>query len=337
MSANSSSPTPTAMALFGRYWFLVGLLVVIPGGLLAGWQLETSLREWFVRITNPDVLTVAILFLMAFSLDSQKLRDSFRAPGPVIVGSVVNMGLLPLLTWPLLFLLTPRDFSWGLMIAAVVPCTLATASVSTRQAKGNDAISLLVTLVTSFGCVLVTPGWLWLTLGMNGTLDLGRIIAKLAWAVVLPTIVGQSLRWIPSAHQLATRQKVRLGIAAQSLVLVVVGRTAVVAGATLAAQANWPSPTELFLVTAASIGLHLLAMLLADRISKACRFTRDDRVATIFSGSQKTLPVGLLLASDPALLSGQLLPFITIPLLIFHAGQLLIDTTVAEHWGANHR
>ncbi len=49
----------------------------------------------------------------------------------------------------------------------ITTCTLATASVSTRQAKGNDAISLLITLATNLVSVFLTPLWLKWTISME--------------------------------------------------------------------------------------------------------------------------------------------------------------------------
>ena len=136
---------------------------------------------------DPAMTTITILFLMSFSLDSSKLRESFRSPGPVIWGTLVNIGILPLIAWPLTSLFSLTDFSLGLMIAAVVPCTLATASVSTRQAHGNDAVSLLVTLLTNLISVILTPLWLKWTISVEADIDPLPVIMNLSINVLLPT------------------------------------------------------------------------------------------------------------------------------------------------------
>jgi sodium/bile acid cotransporter 7 len=127
-----------------KSWFLIALLILLPGGMAWGWSASESWRLATAGRVQPAATTVVILFLMSFSLDGGKLYESCRAPGPVLWGALVNIGLLPLLAWPLSISHGLPDFSLGLMIAAAVPCTLATASVSTRQAGGNDAVSLLV-------------------------------------------------------------------------------------------------------------------------------------------------------------------------------------------------
>ena len=114
-----------------KSWFLISLVILLPLGMGWGWWTSDAWRQSTVGRVDPAMTTITILFLMSFSLDSSKLRESFRSPGPVIWGTLVNIGILPLIAWPLTSLFSLTDFSLGLMIAAVVPCTLATASVST--------------------------------------------------------------------------------------------------------------------------------------------------------------------------------------------------------------
>jgi predicted Na+-dependent transporter len=58
-------------------------------------------------------------------------------------------------------------------------------------------------------------------------------------------------------------------------------------------------------------------------------------IAVAIAGSQKTLPIGLLIATHPdvAAVSG---PFVTFPLLAFHAAQLLLDAAVADWWATSN-
>jgi sodium/bile acid cotransporter 7 len=242
----------------------------------------------------------------------------------------LNIGVLPLLAWPLAQSFSLPDFSLGLMIAAVVPCTLATASVSTRQAGGNDAVSLLVTLLTNLISVVLTPLWLKWTISIEANLDPIPVIVNLAGNVLLPTIVGQLARlWAPLAN-LATRFRLQISTLAQCLVLLIVTKAAVEAGGRLRDQSTWPSGTEFLAVVAACAFVHALVMVIAETGGRWLKIPRFDRIATIFAGSQKTLPVGLLLAAMPAIRGDAPLPFITFPILLFHAVQLMMDTAIAD-------
>lgn len=314
-------------------WFLMGLLVLLPSGLAYGLLATSDWRAAVSECIQPGPMTMAILFLMAFSLDSSRLRDAFRSPLPVVWGTIVNIGLLPLIAWPVAAAFALPDFALGLMIAAVVPCTLATASVSTRQAKGNDAISLLVTLLTNLISVFLTPLWLKWTISMEADIDPRPVIVNLAITVLTPTILGQAARFAPWLGGVAKQYRTTIGIIAQCLVLVIVFKASINAGGELQRQSTWPAGVEFFAITGACAGIHLAAMLIAHLGGRAVGIARDDRVATLFAGSQKTLPVGLLVAAMPAITHGRALPFITFPILIFHASQLLMDSAIADRLG----
>ena len=311
-------------------WFLISLVILLPGGMVWGWLTTEDWRQMTVGRVYPGTTTVIILFLMSFSLNSRRLRDSFRSPGPVIWGTIVNIGILPLLAWPLARYFSLTDFSLGLMIAAVVPCTLATASVSTRQAGGNDAVSLLVTLLTNLFSVILTPLWLKWTIAVEANIDPWPVIVNLAATVLLPTILGQVVRLWPLPDQFATKHLMRISIVAQCLVLLIVTKAAVEAGGRLQSQAVWPTEMDFATLLAACAGLHLVAMLIAELGGRWLKLPKVDRIATVFAGSQKTLPVGLLLAAMPAITGDLSLPFITFPILLFHAVQLMMDTAIAD-------
>ncbi len=316
-----------------KSWFLICLVILLPLGMGWGWWTSDAWRRSTVGRVDPAMTTIAILFLMAFSLDSSKLRDSFRSPSPVIWGTLVNIGILPLIAWPLTSLFSLTDFSLGLMIAAVVPCTLATASVSTRQAHGNDAVSLLVTLLTNLISVVLTPLWLKWTISVEAGIDPLPVILNLSINVLLPTILGQASRYWSVLDRFARQHRSGIGIVAQTLVLLIVTKAAVEAGGRLQSQQVWPSAFDFTLLLGACAGVHLLAMVVAEMGGRLLKLSRADRVATLFAGSQKTLPVGLLLAAMPAITGDLLLPFITFPILLFHAIQLMVDSAIADQLG----
>lgn len=313
-----------------RSWFLLALVTLLPGGMAWGLTTTEAWRQATVGQVQPALTTMLILLLMSFNLDSSRLWESFRSPLPVFWGTVVNIGILPLMAWPLTLCFQLTDFSLGLMIAAAVPCTLATASVSTRQAEGNDAVSLLVTLLSNFISVVLTPLWLKWTISIDAQIDPWPVIASLSVTVLLPTLAGQALRNVPVLRGFADRFRNRISIVAQVLVLLIVLKAAVEAGGRLQSQPEWPAALDMTAVVFACAGLHVLAMIVAEAGGRWLKLSRVDRIATVFAGSQKTLPIGLLLAEMPAITGGLSLPFITLPILLFHACQLLLDTAIAD-------
>jgi sodium/bile acid cotransporter 7 len=76
-------------------------------------------------------------------------------------------------------------------------------------------------------------------------------------------------------------------------------------------------------------------------LSRLLGFERGELIAVVFAGSQKTIPIGLLIATDVAMFGdpnllgpGQGVPFAVFPVLMYHASQLFIDTAVADRFAA---
>jgi sodium/bile acid cotransporter 7 len=324
-----------------KQWFLVALVILIVGGLFIGSSVDAAAVGAIKRLIPPRAITVIVLLLMAFSLDSAHLKTSLRSPKPVLWASLVNLALIPALGWALVPLQWTDDFEIGLMIAASVPCTLAAASVWTRKAGGNDAISLLVTLLTNGICFLVTPFWLSLATRNITELPAREMILDLIVAVLLPTALGQGARQIPRLGEFANRHKFSIGVAAQCFILSMVLGAALDAGSRLQETRASATILGVLVVWGSVIGLHLVALGVAYVGAKRFGFSVGDCAAVAFAASQKTLPVGVLIATsktmfgNPDLLGpGMGVPFAVFPMLMYHASQLFIDTAVAERLAA---
>lgn len=317
-------------AFFRRQWFLVGLAVLIPLGLAlgrtSGGTTEIkSLEQVFG--TAMKFIVFQILFLMSVTLDTRKLVASLRTPGPVLWATAVNAILMPLLTWPLCLLQLKRDFSVGLMIAGSVPCTMAAASVWTRRAGGNDAVSLLVTVLTNALAVLVTPFWMELTVGSRVALSPRHLMSILLVSALLPIVIGQGLRLIRSCAAFADRWKLLLSNIAQGCVLATVFWSAFNAGPQLIPGRNTPTLAAVLLVWVCTMVIHIAGLVLGYQGARTLGMSEENTVAAAFAGSQKTLPIGILVAESVARTD---LPFAVFPMLMFHASQLVIDTFIAD-------
>jgi sodium/bile acid cotransporter 7 len=317
--------------LWKQFWFLLALGGILSSGIAAGYFAPTAFVDTYLTVVRPNITTAVVLFLMAYSLDSSQLRESLRRPGAAVWGSVVNLGLLPLVAAVAARGLTPPDFSLGLIITSVAPCTLATASVFTRRAGGNDAISLLVTLLTNSACVVVTPLWLQALVSRTTELELSAIVRQLVLCVLLPTLLGQ-LALIPRASRAwARRVHRKMSLASQLIVLLIVSVAAMKGGWELRRQAAWPPLSDFGSMAAMCLVVHVVGLAGGWYGGEWLRLSPEDRIATAIAGSQKTLPVGLLIATNPSVVSAAV-PFVTFPLLVFHAIQLVLDTALADAW-----
>ena len=306
-----------------RHWFLVALLGILLIGVLGAPQLEQLTSLQWLR----NGLVAAVLFVMALPLEIRAMWNALLRPGPPLLAVAVNLGLLPLFAW-LVSLGLSREMGLGLLVAATTPSTLASASVWTRRAGGNDAVSILVTIITNSICFVVTPLWLVTMTGQtidNPDLSLVRMTAKLGLLVLVPMAAAQLLRLHSGVAQAATRRKKMLSTLAQCGILSMVLFGAVGTGLQLrAAEMQAVLAWDLVCMLAAVVVVHVAMFWAAVTLARALGFSREDQIAVGFSGSQKTLMVGLLVAVS--------LQITILPMVTYHIMQLIVDTVIADRY-----
>ena len=150
-----------------KRWFLVSLVVVFTMGVvfnepLAGVPEMKQLRSGIVFV---------VLYLMALPLSLKAISSGIQRPKGTVLSIVMNYGFLPMVAYGVSLAINAPQVARGLLVVAVTPCTLASASVWTRKAGGNDSISILVTLLTNLLCFLIAPLWLMFYFGSSEGLD----------------------------------------------------------------------------------------------------------------------------------------------------------------------
>ncbi len=299
--------------------FLISLAVVLA----VGFGFPASLEPWTMHIPRRMIVAV-VLFLMALPLDASSMWMALRRPKAVLLAVLLNVVAVPLVAWPTSLLLR-SDLSIGMMIAASVPSTLASAAVWTRRAGGNDAVAILCTMITNLACFVVAPLWLLAATGQNVELDPPlEMMTKLGVLVVIPIFLGQLLRLYQPCGAWATRNKVSLGVVAQCGILTMVIIGAVSAGQELATGRQTIGPVDWATMIGCVVGVHMVVLFAGHAIGRIVSLPRPDRIAVGFGGSQKTLMIGLHIATT------YYTGLAMLPMITYHISQLLLDTLVAD-------
>lgn len=267
-------------------------------------------------------IVATVLFLMALPVDARAMWQVLRRPWAPLLATVINFGLLPLFAWVISLGLHP-ELGLGLLIAATTPCTLASAAVWTRRAGGNDSVAILVTLITNALCFLITPAWLMLMIQKDSSIPVGDLVWKLGLLVVLPMTLAQLIRLRGPVAVWATRRKIPLGVIAQCGILSMIFLGSIKTGQILIdADREAIGLADYALMLVAVLGVHLVMLFLGLAIARLLCFPRADQIAVGISGSQKTLMVGLN--------NGMELGITILPMVIYHVGQLVLDTLIAD-------
>lgn len=267
-----------------RQWFLYTLLTLIPAGMFLG-QIP-AFEQQISGVVNTQVVVFFTLYCMSSTLRLGQWTRSLSKPAGVLLATLINSFLMPLAAWGLFACFSQSPLSAGILIAGIVPCTLASAAVWTRRAEGNDAIPLIVTLLTNGLCFLLIPWWLWMTLGQMVPVESGKLMSALLITAVLPMFLGQLSRLIPALQRRIDRNQTLIGVLAQLGVLFMVWVGALKTGPVLSRSASAISPAMFFGVFFACVLLHVMGLILGWFLSRLANF-RADAIGVMFSGSQK--------------------------------------------------
>ncbi len=305
-------------------WFLIALAICFVAGYVAAESLQPVLKQSSLR----GAIVFSVMWAMGVTLKADTIRSSLARPLPALLAIGINIAVVPLICLPLAWLLPERLFG-GLFVVSIVPCTLASASVWTRKAGGDDSIAMMTTVVTNLACVIVVPLGVSLVLAESAHVSGQEQMQKLATLVVAPLILAQLTRRLGLASW-GDRNKLRLSFFGQLgiLTMVVMGAAA---GAGKVRETVGADPATTGLLAAAgtlvaAVSVHVASLCLGIVLARRLGSDRASQIAVGIAGSQKTLMVGLQIAIDCGVS--------VVPMLIYHLSQLVIDTLVAERWKA---
>jgi sodium/bile acid cotransporter 7 len=312
-----------------QHWFLVALGVCFTVGYVGADQLQPVTELPYLR----SGIVFVVMWMMGVTLQAGTIRRSFTRPLPALLAIAINIAIVPLLCLPTMWLLSGKLFG-GLFVASIVPCTLASASVWTRKANGDDSIAMMTTVVTNLACVVVVPVGILLVLSQSTSIDVADQVQKLSLIVVLPMLIAQAMRGL-GWDAWADRNKLRIAFFSQLGILSMVVFGAVASAKVLhVAAGSAPPPTtsgllnregvQLAILILAAAAIHTAALGFGIVAARLIRLDRARQIAIGIAGSQKTLMIGLQIAIDCGVS--------VIPMLIYHLSQLVIDTLIADRW-----
>lgn len=249
------------------------------------------------------VLPAAIAVIM-WSLGLTLTREDFRrvlvAPRGVAIG-MLNLALIsPLLAFAMAELFDlPPELAVGLVLLGASPGGMM-ANMLTHLSRGDTALSVTMTAISSIGAAITVPLFLELStrhFGATGIGDVGMlgIVVRVFSITVIPVAIGMEMR--RRRPELIDSIYPRVRRIALSLFGIVV------AGAIVS---EYDTVAENFAdVAGAALALNLAAMGLSFAISKLARL--DDRQATAIAlelgihNSALAIAVGADLATDLAI------------------------------------
>ena len=143
-----------------------------------------------------NYLLGVVMFGMGLTLNLQDFRIVFSRPKDVITGCLSQFTVMPLLAWALSRLFS-LDEALALGVVLVGCCPGGTASnVITYMAKGDLALSVGMTGVSTLLAPLLTPLLTWALAGKSIQVNVASMFLSILWVVILPIAVGLVVKWL---------------------------------------------------------------------------------------------------------------------------------------------
>ena len=177
---------------------------------------------------KPQWATVAVFALTGVSLRLADVRAALNAKRAALYGLLSCLGLSALLA-PVVLSLGPEllpqlhaEFFAGLALLCCVPTTLSTGVILARQANANDALVLLIMLLTNVLGVATLPFALAEVFGASAgaALEPLTMLEGLAYTVLAPLLAGVLARLVvPGVPWLVDKFRAYIRLAQQACLI----------------------------------------------------------------------------------------------------------------------
>jgi sodium/bile acid cotransporter 7 len=250
---------------------------------------------------------------------------------PVVYSLVTINFISTLLSFGLIHLpYLTKDFAIGLTIFCTVPTTLGVGVALTQLAKGDQILSLFLTVVSNLLGIVTVPFLLGIYLSNTGAIhvDPVKLAVKLTITVLLPTVVGVFARqFIAGVPTFTKNYRTQLSMISTFNLVMIVWMALSSARNTLLAQ----NVGEVMFVFALSVLMHVFYLCLNLFMVSKCvlHFSPKQAVSVIIMASQKSSPVALAVITSLATATTQQKGLFALPCIIGQLSQIFIGSFIA--------
>lgn len=176
----------------GKYFIVMVLLMVVAAMALP--QLFIAMGK--LRVFNQSLVTVGlglIMFVMGLTLNEKDFKVIVTRPKDVFVGCLAQFTVMPFTAYLLArtFKLPP-ELAVGLVLLGTCPGGTA-SNVMTYLAKGDVALSIGMTTVSTLAAPLLTPALTYLLAGQWVEINMLAMLLDIVKVVIVPIFLGMAV------------------------------------------------------------------------------------------------------------------------------------------------
>lgn len=277
-----------------------------------------------------------IFFFYGLKLSPEKLKTGLSNWRLHLLIQTTTFILFPTFVLASSFLLNEPDYRllWiGTFYLAALPSTVSSSVVMVSIAGGNLPAAIFNASISSIIGIFVTPIWMSFFIDeTGGSAELLDVIINLCLQILAPVILGILLhhKW----GSVVENYKNELRYFDQSIILLIV-YTAFCESFYGNMFSTHPL-TEILILAFIMISFFLVMFTLMYMLSSLFRFNREDTITVLFCGSKKSLVQGAVMGRVlfPNPISFGL---ILLPLMLYHALQLIAGSIIAERIAAKRK
>ncbi|MCA0993001.1 bile acid:sodium symporter family protein [Pseudalkalibacillus hwajinpoensis] len=273
--------------------------------------------EGFTWITSYiTILLGIIMFGMGMTLSTNDFKEIVKQPKSVAIGVAAQFIIMPLLAYALAVVFRlPAEVAVGVILVGCCPGGTA-SNVITYLSKGNTALSVAITAVSTLLAPLLTPALVLLFASQWLPVSAGDLFLSIFQMVVIPITLGVIVKLI-------FKEKVAESVKALPLVSVI----SIVAIVAAVVGASKDRIAETGLLIFSIVILHnLLGLMIGYFLAKLFRLNeRDQRAISIEVGMQNS---GL----GAALAAAHFNPIAAVPSAIFSVWHNISGPILATIW-----
>jgi len=296
--------------------------------------------EWGAKESEIPLKTIStigislIFFFYGLKLSPDKLKAGLKNWKLHVLVQATTFLIFPLIVLAFRpFLQTQeQEVLWlAFFFLAALPSTVSSSVVMVSIAKGNIPAAIFNASISGIIGILVTPIWMGLFIdGAQSDFDFSEIYIKLIVQIILPAVLGIILQryW----GKFAIKHSSKITLFDKSIILLIIYRS--FSESFSERIFTSVSFSDLLILLIAVLFLFFIVFSLTGYVARKLNFNKEDQVTAQFCGTKKSLVHGTVFS---AILFGNMatIGIILLPLMLFHAIQILIISIVASKLGRN--
>lgn len=153
--------------------------------------------QYFSWMTSYTTIFLAIaMFGMGTSIDTRDFKKIIRNPKEVLIGSLAQFTIMPLLAWLLAITFhVNKDIALGIILVGSCPGGTA-SNVITHIAGGDVSMSVSMTILSTLLAPIVTPALVYLLAGRWVDVSIIAMFKSVVKVILLPVLLGISIKKI---------------------------------------------------------------------------------------------------------------------------------------------